>query len=290
MRSAGGSRRKASTCLMTHHHDPIAATPRIRRLVAGAEWQPVTIGMSGAEVWRILTPGKSPRYLKSATGPRIAELRAERDRLAWLQGRLPVPAIHAWLEEGARNDEADSARAWLLLAEAPGRMACDPTAAGDPERVVHLLAAGLRQIHGLPIRDCPFDTRLDWRLEFTERNIRLGLVDETAVRDTRGIDADALLDQLRATRPDEPPADLVFTHGDYCLPNILLDDAFTHVTAWLDWGRAGVSDRYLDLAIGARSVRYNLGAEWGPRFLAAYGLDQLDQKRLDWYETLDELF
>jgi kanamycin kinase len=97
-----------------------------------------------------------------------------------------------------------------------------------------------------------------------------------------------LLAWLQTHIPDHE--DLVFTHGDYCLPNVLIDPAARQISGYIDWGRAGVADRYQDLAIGARSVRYNLGAEWEPRFLAAYGLDTLDLERLAWYETLDELF
>jgi aminoglycoside phosphotransferase len=155
---------------------------------------------------------------------------------------------------------------------------------------VRLLAEGLRQIHSLPIAECPFDMRLDQRLAQAEWGIRQKIADEQTVRESLGVSAAQLLEQLVATRPAEPVTDLVFTHGDYCLPNVLLDPTGASVSAFLDWGRAGVADRYQDLAIGARSVRHNLGAEWGPRFLATYAAGPLDQRRLDWYEMLDELF
>ncbi|MDE3231387.1 MAG: phosphotransferase, partial [Chloroflexota bacterium] len=134
----------------------------------------------------------------------------------------------------------------------------------------------------------PFDMRAGRRLTLAERNIRAGLVEPGATLDGQPISPRRLLTRLRATCPSEPANDLVFVHGDYCLPNVLL--SATSVSGYLDWGRAGVSDRYQDLAIAARSVRYNLGAEWGPRFLAAYAADPLDASRLAWYEALDELF
>lgn len=275
---------KGPTHLMSQSQPPEAIPPSLQPWLAHAEWQPITIGLSGAEVYRIVAPGQPPRYLKSAAGPRVAELRAERDRLIWLRSRLPAPHVHAWVADEKRQ------RAWLLLSEAPGVMACEPAVASDPKRVVRALAEGLRQIHQLAAADCPFDMRLDARLAHTEEHIRLGLVDEVGVRANCGVSPSELLARLRATRPDEPLADLVFTHGDYCLPNILLDPASFRASAYLDWGRAGLADRYYDLAIAARSVRHNFGAHWGPRFLAAYGLDQPDQRRLDWYEALDELF
>ena len=40
-------------------------------------------------------------------------------------------------------------------------------------------------------------------------------------------------------------SDLVFTHGDYCAPNILVGAAPLHtVTGVVDWGYAGVADRW----------------------------------------------
>jgi aminoglycoside phosphotransferase len=264
--------------------------PSLRAALRDAAWELVDIGKSGAQVWRVTAAGQPPRYLKRASGARVRELRAERDRLQWLQPRLPVPAVCGWAEAAAEGGADEQAHGWLLLSEAPGRMACDPAFGDGPQRVVELLAEGLRRLHGLDIADCPFDARLAQRLAQAAWEIRAGLADEEAVRAELGVSAEELLARLTATRPAEPAADLVFTHGDYCLPNILLDADGSHVSAYLDCGRAGVADRYQDLAIGARSVRHNLGDEWGERFLAAYGLRPLDRARLDWYETLDELF
>jgi aminoglycoside phosphotransferase len=264
--------------------------PSLRAALRDAAWELVEIGKSGAQVWRVTAPGQPPRYLKRASGARVRELRAERDRLQWLQPRLPVPAVCGWAEAAAEGGADEQTHGWLLLSEAPGRMACDPAFGDGPQRVVELLAEGLRRLHGLDIADCPFDARLAQRLAQAAWEIRAGLADEEAVRAELGVSAEELLARLTATRPAEPAADLVFTHGDYCLPNILLDADGSHVSAYLDCGRAGVADRYQDLAIGARSVRHNLGDEWGERFLAAYGLRPLDRARLDWYETLDELF
>jgi aminoglycoside phosphotransferase len=259
---------------------PLPAPASLQPWLSDAEWQPVTISMSGAQVYQILAPSEPARYLKLAAAPYLAELQDEHARLLWLRGRLPIPSVLAWAEEAGRG--------WLLLTEAPGVMVCDPAVSADPARVTRLLAEGLRRIHSLPIADCPFDMRATQRLALAAGNIRLGIVAPGARLDGKSISPERLLAHLTATRPPEPDADLVFVHGDYCLPNVLL--GATGVSAWLDWGRAGVSDRYQDLAIGARSVRYNLGAEWAPRFMAAYGSEPLDQRRLAWYEALDELF
>ncbi|HEU0028740.1 MAG TPA: aminoglycoside 3'-phosphotransferase, partial [Ktedonobacterales bacterium] len=181
----------------------------------------------------------------------------------------------------------------LLLSAAPGAMAQDANTPGDTSTLARALGEGLRRIHASPVADCPFDMRLAIRLTRAAWNIEVGLVDEPDVRANHSVSLLDLLHRLEATRPSEPPADLVFVHGDYCLPNILItSDAgdAPHVSAFLDWGRAGISDRYQDLAIGARSLRHNLGPGWESTFFEAYGLADPDPVRMAYYEALDELF
>jgi aminoglycoside phosphotransferase len=259
--------------------------PALQAALVGASWRAETIGMSGAGVWRIEAAGQPPRYLKHAAGLRARELRDERERLEWLRDRLPVPTVEGWAEDGGG--------AWLLLSAAPGVMAQDAASQGDIPALVRALGEGLRRIHAVPIADCPFDARLDVQLARTARNIEDGLVDEPGIRAVHDIAPLEFLHRLEVTRPPEPPGDRVFVHGDYCLPNILITSSGAdapRVSAFLDWGRAGVSDRYQDLAIGARSLRHNLGPGWEPLFFEAYGLTDPDPLRMAYYEALDELF
>jgi kanamycin kinase len=50
--------------------------------------------------------------------------------------------------------------------------------------------------------------------------------------------------------------DEVLVHGDYCLPNVLLDADGCY---YLDVGEAGVGDRYIDMVAGIWSLGYNYG-------------------------------
>src|SRR5919202_4271847 len=96
--------------------------------------------------------------------------------------------------------------------------------------------------------------QLDAEIARAEARLRHGQVDEADFDQQRqGHRAVDLFQTLRLTRPHAE--DLVFTHGDYCLPNIMIDAG--QVAGFLELGSAGIGDRYRDLALAARSITYN---------------------------------
>lgn len=240
------------------------------------QWEPQTIGASGAGVWRGVRADGTACYLKVADALHHAEVAHEHVLLAWLHGRLPVPDILFWRDDGER--------AYLATAALPGVMSSDQSL--DEALAIDLLAAGLRQIHALPIADCPFDQRLAAKLQLASVNMSVGLVDMD------DFDEDYTPQAVYQRLLDERPAseDLVFTHGDYCLPNILIDPDARRVAGFVDWGRGGVADRYQDLALADRSIRRNWGDEWVAPFFAAYGIATPDASKIAYYQLLDELF
>ena len=81
--------------------------------------------------------------------------------------------------------------------------------------------------------------------------------------------------------PIAPDADFrpVLIHGDFCLPNVMLDD--WKLRGFIDLGDAGPGDRHVDLFWAMWSMGYNLGTNrYGPRFLDAYGREDYDPARL----------
>lgn len=253
----------------------------LQTLLAGTAWQAITIGCSGNQVYRVTRPDTSVSYLKIATAHNREELDAEKACLDWLHHRLPVPQVQAYGH--------DSMHTYLLVSEITGVMACDKAYEQDIPTLVHLLAEGLRQIHHVDITACPFDQRLSHKLQLAQRRVALGLVDEGDFDEQRrGMSAAALFKQLLASQPDDE--DLVFTHGDYCLPNIFLDPHHQRVNGFIDWGRAGIADRYQDVALAARSLTYNVGPGWEPLLWQAYGLTTVDTDKLAFYQLLDEFF
>ena len=65
-------------------------------------------------------------------------------------------------------------------------------------------------------------------------------------------------------------------HGDYCLPNILLNN--WNFSGFIDLGNGGVGDRHIDLFWGAWTLFFNLKTDrYRDRFLDAYGREDVEE-------------
>lgn len=238
-------------------------------VVEGMPMEEVTIGRSFARVWRV---GNQFHLKMTAQGDGLAD---EMARLNWFAGRMPVPKVIAF-ERGAKT--------YLLMSTVKGVPSHEATSPAD---CVEVLAAGLRRLHQLDAAACPFDARLSVTIEQARANAVAGRVDESDFDASRaGRGAIDLLADVEAMRP--AGEDLVVTHGDFCLPNIILA-ANGDIAGFIDLGRAGVADRYQDLALAARSIAYNFGDAYVAPFFTAYGVDP-DPKRIAFYQLLDEFF
>ncbi len=68
-------------------------------------------------------------------------------------------------------------------------------------------------------------------------------------------------------------------HGDYCLPNVILDN--WRFSGFIDLDSGGVGDRHVDLFWGAWTLFFNLKTDkYRQRFFDAYGRDKVDEEKL----------
>ena len=261
-----------------------AAMPAsLRAAVAGYRWARDSIGASDAAVYRLQGRNGAPDlYLKHGRGPAAADLADEAARLRWLAPQLPVPAVLQFARVAAPD------QAWLLTAALPGKTASALLEANPAlgPAVAHGLATFLRRLHALPVAACPFDAGPAVRLAQARQRIDAGLVDaDDFDAERQGWTAQQVWAALQDCQPLTP--DLVVTHGDFSLENILMQDGA--VVGCLDAGRAGIADRYQDLAIVWRALG-ELDAALPQRFAEQYGLLDIDQGKLQWHLLLDELF
>lgn len=249
--------------------------------LGGYAWARDRVGESGAAVYRLHGRIGAPElYLKHGTGPTADDVVDEAVRLRWLAAHLPAPAVTQF------TSTADEA--WLLTTALTGRTAYQLLEAeeGDAAAVVDGLADLLSRLHAVPVTACPFTSDHARRLRLARARIDAGLVDEHDFDEEReGWSAEQVWDALAELLP--LASDPVVTHGDYSLDNVLL--AGGRVTGCIDVGRLGIADRYQDLAVMWNCLG-EFGSDLRQRFLARYGVDRLDERKLRFHLLLDELF
>ncbi len=253
---------------------PLDLPAALKPLLPQARWEPVNHGRSKAAVYR------STRFVLKVQqkGP-FDTLFGEKERLRWLAGRVPVPRVVAYHLEGGTE--------YLATERVRGLDMSAPETRLHARRNAALLARALRELHALPLGDCPFNASLNVRLREGRERLRLGMVNEADLdSEWRGWTGAEVFAELVRTRPETE--DLVVTHGDPCLPNVIVAGEF--VSGLVDVGRAGVADRHADLALAARSLTYNYGPGFEDVFLDTYGRSLVDVGKLAYYRLLDELF
>ncbi|MBB5082526.1 aminoglycoside 3'-phosphotransferase [Nonomuraea endophytica] len=190
---------------------------------------------------------------------------AEHARLVWLRERAGVAGVVAF--EGDVLVTADTGVETLAASDDPGAA----------------MGRALRELHAVPVADCPFDGRLDVLLAQARRNVVEGRVDADDFDDDNlGRTPTQVYERLLAERPDQE--DLVVAHGDFTPSNVMTNGVL------IDLARLGVADRYRDLAIALRDLSGDFGPEAVAAFLSAYGLDAPDEAKLAYYRLIDELF
>lgn len=238
----------------------------------------VRTGRLGSTIARLRLDDGRAFYLKQGVGEASEDIEAETERLEWLRGRLPVPVAHRLplSEDGAFR---------VLLEAIPGRPS---HYARLPEsQRVDILAEALRDIHGVPVADCPFRDTLKGELAEAERRLRLGMLDVPGfIAATQGVTPAQALDRLQADA--SMVRETVFTHGDYCLPNVMIQRS--RLSGVIDWGISGVGDPHRDFMALVESIEFNLGPSWVRRFFDAYGGPEPDQDRIRYFSLLDQFF
>ena len=237
------------------------------------------IGLSSASVYRCSNIGGSQRsaFLKLDT---MGALQREVEVIQWLQGKLPVPVVYAY--------ESSDTTDYLLMSELKGTHGASSVWIEKPELLVRAYAEGLKKIHAVDCSDCPWDAGLAFKMKQARAVVTDGKLNMDLLEDQY---KPYTAEQLWALLEQRIPADedLVFTHGDYCLPNIILASDCT-CSGFIDWGRAGIADRYQDIALAVRSLKHNGLGNYTDMFLQSYGVTDANLEKIEFYILLDEFF
>lgn len=162
---------------------------------------------------------------------------------------------------------------WLLTRRVPGEDCLWQPYLDDPVRLCDTTAELLRMLHETSAQDCPVSDRTADYLAAARRNYQGQAYDASLFPDNWGYataeEAWHLVEETgKFLRSD------TLLHGDYCLPNILLDN--WRFSGFIDLAAAGIGDRHVDLFWGVWSLQFNLKTDrYRERFLDAYGRDAI---------------
>jgi streptomycin 3"-kinase len=255
--------------------------------IGGVDWLRVAQGESGDGVFR---RSDGAAYGKIAHGDRAAALDEERERNTWASTMgLSVPRVLDWIV----SDHG----ACLVTAPLPGVPAS--TLSSSPlRRAWPSLVRQLARFHALPVSNCPFDRRLSRMLVRAADVVARDAVNpDFLAPEDKSTPARTLLAQVQAEVPlrlTQEARDLVVCHGDACLPNFLVDPDSLQCTGTLDLGRAGVADRYADLALLTANARESWASDTvavaaDAELFTILGIAGPDSDRLAFYLRLDPL-
>ena len=137
------------------------------------------------------------------------------------------------------------------------------------------LAKKLRELHETDAFDCPIKDHTANYLAVAEKNYKKEQFDLAYFGESGTVEcAWRVLREGKGELKNE-----VLLHGDYCLPNIMLDNWL--FSGFIDLGNGGVGDRHVDLYWGAWTLKFNLGTDiYRERFFDAYGRDKIDKDKL----------
>ena len=165
-------------------------------------------------------------------------------------------------------------RDWMLTERVWGEDCTFAQYREDPKRLCDTIATLLRALHETDHTDCPVPNRIETYLNTAERNYQAGLFDTHIFTEEFTFPtASSAWEYLQKNKHYLKNDTLL--HGDYCLPNIMLDD--WRFSGFIDVGNGGVGDRHIDIFWGTWTLWFNLKTnEYRERFFDAYGRDKLE--------------
>ncbi|MDE6725289.1 MAG: aminoglycoside 3'-phosphotransferase [Ruminiclostridium sp.] len=167
---------------------------------------------------------------------------------------------------------------WLLTAAVIGEDCTHEKYLAEPENLCDTVAIELRKLHETDFTGCPITDRTAEYLADAEKNYLTENYDKSHFPDSFGYRSAKEAFDILTEGKDALKSD-VLLHGDYCLPNIILNDG--KLSGFIDVGCGGVGDRHIDIFWGLWSLWYNLKTDkYCGRFLDAYGRDKADAEVL----------
>lgn len=192
-------------------------------------------------------------------------LKEEYERLKWIEGKLNTPKAYYY-------NEKDNIK-YLIMEYKKGA----PSFKFDD--IGYQLGKALKEIHQVNIENCPFNkyspeqllSNFLAKLDSIYPEIQDNYKDETK---------ETIIEFMK----ENIPIDKVLTHGDYSMPNILINAG---EISFIDLGELGISTKYLDIYYLMKSLKINKKEEIFEEFLKGYGIDKINNNYIKWMDLIN---
>lgn len=144
----------------------------------------------------------------------------------------------------------------------------------NPKKLCDTIAEQLVFLHSINPKDCPIKNHTENYLKTAFSNYKSENYDKSQFLDSFGYkneeEALKVIEQNKHLLSND-----TLLHGDYCLPNIILDN--WNFSGFIDLDSGGIGDKHVDIFWGIWTLYYNLKTEkYAKRFIDVYGKEKIN--------------
>lgn len=167
---------------------------------------------------------------------------------------------------------------YLITEKIKGNDCISPKYLQNPKKLCDIIAEKLAYLHQIEPKNCPIPNHTENYLQLAYYNYKNGNYDKSQFPNSFGYKNEQ--DALNVIYKNKHLLKCdTLLHGDYCLPNIILDD--WKFSGFIDLGNGGVGDRHVDIFWGIWTLFYNFKTfDYTKRFMEVYGKDKIDTDTL----------
>lgn len=250
---------------------------QIKKKLSGCLLVETLSGRLGDEILKYELEDHTNIFLKIGIGISAESLEKEAYALRYLKTQsIIIPKVIDFLRSGNT--------AFLLITGVAG---LPPYKAKnvDKKMALKIVADVLKKLHQSRIKGSECLDTLDKDLNKINKYLSLDVIDnEKFVSNNEGKSPLEVYNFLINTKDSYDNNS--FTHGDYCLPNILING---NSYGLIDFGECGFGDKYKDFSSMEVSIKRNFGAEWISIFYEYYDSNLVvDQEKIKYYQLIDQ--
>lgn len=237
-----------------------------------------TKGRLGAGIYKLRNNDGKIVFLKTGKDIVAESLSREKEVLTWLKNKkVTVPEVLGY------HESKNNGIVFLFLSALEGTTAQRVTNL-NKDAIVKIAAEGLKTFHLISKNGSKKLRTLDDDLDFIKSCLKHNLIkSEDFKKENEGKTPKEVY--LYLMKYKSRFSDDVIVHGDYCLPNIIIND---NKFGFLDLADCGLGDPYKDFSAIEGSISRNFGDKWVDIFFKYYGIKKVNKFKIEYFKLIDQ--